>query len=155
MPDVAAQAIDVQCEARLGLLIVTLLDEVTYGVSTPVLQFTLDASRSTLSQTGGSGLVLKTRLQAAMYHYSREPSSTAQRWEPVLASCRLDIGMDTGARSLEISSYGPIELDVGTRFLGSMLQMHKRILSAAAASGEALTFAPFVLSNETGTPMVV
>jgi hypothetical protein len=45
MPDVAAQAIDVQCEARLGLLIVTLLDEGTYGVSTPVLQFTLDASR--------------------------------------------------------------------------------------------------------------
>ena len=155
MPDVAAQAIDVQCEARLGLLIATMLDEILYGVSTPVLQFTLDASRSTLSQSGGSGLVLKARLQAAMYHYSREPASTAQRWEPVLASCRLDIGMDTGARSLEISSHGPIELDVGTRFLGAMLHMHKRIQSAAAASGEALTFAPFVLNNETGTAMVV
>lgn len=77
-------AADLQCEARLGLLIVTLLENCVSDLGSPVLQLTLDTSRANVSQSARGGLLLGARLQLGVHHYVNE----LHRWEPVLASCR-------------------------------------------------------------------
>ena len=141
---------DVQCEARLGLLVVTLLDDSANGMGSPVLQLALETSRAAAWQTPVGELLLSCRMQLALHHYARE----LLRWEPVLASCRLDLTLDVLARKWGLTSSGPVELDINTRLLGSLLRLRRLAAAAdAAENNEALTVAPFVLRNETGTPM--
>ena len=158
--DATNEASDIRCEVKPGVLIFTLLDDYAACVGAPVLQLSLEMSDVIAIQTAASaGLVVSVaRFQPTVHHYAREHTSMSQRWEPVLASCTLAISANMSTSNLDITSSGPVELDVSTRLVASLLGLQQRLASAtsvASASDNALTLVPFVLHNETGTAMVV
>ena len=134
-----------ECAAQLGLFIITLLDDRV--AATPILQLWLETTECSVRQRPHGNRVISSCLQIALHHHVR------QHWEPVLAPCSFNIGWDVGTRSFEMSSSGPVEFDVSTRLVGSLVRLQQRMSSAAGS--DALTQAPFVLRNETGTPMAV
>ena len=172
---------DFRLESRIGHVTLTLLDGSVTGVGVPVLQLSVEPSLAVASRSGpAGGLLLLCRMQLALHHYARERASkqaskqAARQWEPVLASCNLGLTVDVASQRVELSSFGPIELDVSTRLLGSLLRLQR--LDAPGAAGGSLggggggssgsaggadgggvaaaaRDAPFVLRNETGTPM--
>ena len=119
---------NLQCKARVGVLVFTLLDDHNSmsTAETPILQLALEASRAAASQAAKGGLAFLCRVQLTLYHYVSE----VRRWEPVIASCRIDLEFDVTNRKTSLSSSGPIELDLSTR-----LFRLQRLAAAANASG--------------------
>ena len=166
---------DFRCEARLGLLTFTLLDD-AFSAGVPVLQLGVEASRAVASRNaasrdanGDEGLLLAFQLRLALHHYARERSlssgvtasassrslsttTTPRQWEPVLASCTLDISADVASRKLELSSCGAVELEVSTRLIGTLLRLQQiGACVGLPGGGRGEDAARYVLRNETGT----
>ena len=169
---------DFRCEARLGLLTFTLLDD-AFSAGVPVLQLGVEAfARRRFAQRclrrrrqRRRGLPLAFPAWLALHHYARERSlssgvtasassrslsttTTPRQWEPVLASCTLDISADVASRKLELSSCGAVELEVSTRLIGTLLRLQQiGACVGLPGGGRGEDAARYVLRNETGTPL--
>ena len=141
-------ASDLSCELRVGLVVLTLLDDNAAHTGTPILQAALHTSRAVAQKAEGGSMVIDWRVQVAMHHYNSHESAEVRRgWHPVLASCTVDVSVSDSCR-LELASRGPIEIDVSTSLLASLVRLQQ-----ASVRNDESNVAPFVLKNDTGTPM--